>query len=196
MELRNSQHNYGFIARFLHWGMALTIFAMFALGLWMRSLDYYSPWYKSAPDIHKSVGILLLMALLFRFIWRLANVRPEDGYLKPFERTISHIVHWAFYLLLLVHMSTGYLISTVDGRAISVFGWFDVPSIYEQKGLEEMVGFIHEYLSYSLMALAALHIAAALKHHFVDGDVTLQRMLFASNSNATPSKGQSKGHPT
>ncbi len=194
MSLRNTEENYGLVARFLHWSMAVAIFAMFALGLWMRSLDYYSPWYKTAPDIHKSIGILLLMALLFRFIWRFANTRPSDAYLEPFERIISHIVHWVFYLLLLVHMSTGYLISTVDGRAISVFGWFDVPSLYEQKGLEEQVGFIHEYLSYSLMALAALHIAAALKHHFVDGDVTLRRMLFASNSSSTPIKGQSKGH--
>ena len=185
MQVKNTRQEYGLVARFLHWGMAITIFATFALGLWMRGLEYYSPWYKTAPDIHKSIGILLLVALAVRFIWRTINIRPDDCYLSSFERSISQMVHGGFYLLLLVHMSTGYLISTVDGRSISVFGWFEVPSIYEQKGLEDTVGLIHEYLSYGLMALVAVHVAAALKHHFINRDQTMRRMLFISLSKTT-----------
>lgn len=181
MNIQNTQQNYGLVTRVLHWGMALAIFAMFALGLWMRTLDYYSPWYKTGPDIHKSMGIILLITLSVRVIWRLVNVRPDDSYLPTMERALSHLVHWAFYLLLLAQMVAGYLISTVDGRAISVFDWFAVPSLYEQKGLEDTVGDIHEWMAYGLMALVALHVAAALKHHFIDGDVTLKRMLFTSS---------------
>lgn len=180
MKTRNTNESYGVVSRFLHWSMAIAIFSMFALGLWMRTLDYYSTWYRTAPDIHKSIGIVLLIALIARFIWRLVNQRPDDSYLAPAERMISHLVHWGFYLLLLAQMVAGYLISTVDGRAITVFDWFDIPSVYEQKGLEDTVGLVHEWMAYGLMALAALHAVAALKHHFIDRDVTLRRMLFAS----------------
>ncbi len=193
MQVKNTRQGYGLFARSLHWGMAVVIFAMFALGLWMRTLDYYSPWYRSAPDLHKSIGILLLITLFVRVIWRFINIHPDDSYLQPVERSLSHIVHGGFYFLLFVHMGAGYLISTVDGRAISVFGWFEIPSLYEQKGLEEQVGLLHEYLSYSLMALVALHIMAALKHHFIDGDPTLRRMLFASTSNFISQQENQKG---
>ena len=166
MSLRNDLQGYGLVARGLHWGMALVVFAMFGLGLWMRSLDYYDEWYRTGPYIHKSVGILLLIALVARALWRVFNIRPDDRHLHPLERKISRLVHWAFYLLLLAQIIAGYLISTVDGRAISVFGWFEVPSFYQQKGLEDRVGFIHEWLAYTLMAVALMHVAAAIKTAF------------------------------
>lgn len=172
----NSTATYGAVSRILHWGMAIVIFAMFALGLWMRTLDYYSPWYQQAPNIHKSIGIILLALLVLRLIWRLANVQPDDGHLKPTERRISKVTHWAFYVILFALMVSGYFISTVDGRAIDVFDWFSVPSIYVQKGLEDNFGVIHEYLAYLVIALAGIHAAAALKHHFYDRDNTLRRM--------------------
>ncbi|MEQ8824313.1 MAG: cytochrome b [Filomicrobium sp.] len=175
-KLTNSTDTYGAVSRILHWGMAIAIFAMFALGLWMRTLDYYSPWYQQAPNIHKSIGIILLALLVLRLIWRLANVQPDDSHLKPIERRISKATHWAFYAILFALMVSGYFISTVDGRAIDVFDWFAVPSIYVQKGLEDTFGIIHEYLAYLVMALAGIHAAAALKHHFYDRDITLRRM--------------------
>lgn len=60
MRLRNSPNGYGLITIGMHWIVAVAVFGLFGLGLWMRGLDYYSPWYQTAPDIHKSVGLLLL----------------------------------------------------------------------------------------------------------------------------------------
>ena len=177
MALRNSKNAYGWVTRFLHWGMALAIFSMFGLGIWMRGLDYYSPYYKTAPDLHKSVGLVLLGLLVVRFIWRQINAVPSDDHLSWVERIASHLTHLAFYAVLLIIMLSGYLISTADGRGIEVFGLFEVPSIYQQRGLEDTAGFIHEWLAWGVMALAAIHVAAALKHHFLDKDVTLTRML-------------------
>ena len=180
MALRNSKTGYGSVARALHWGMALAIFTMFGLGVWMRTLTYYSPYYERAPALHKSIGLVLLALLMLRFGWRLLNPKPDDGYLSAAERWISHLMHLGFYALLLALMAVGYLISTVDGRGIAVFGLFEFPSFYTQKGLEETAGFIHRWMAYALMGLVALHALAALKHHFINRDVTLLRMLRGS----------------
>ena len=69
----NNKDGYGWVARVLHWGMALAVVAMFGLGVWMRSLGYYDPWYTRAPDIHRSVGIVLLALLVLRLVWKLMN---------------------------------------------------------------------------------------------------------------------------
>ena len=177
MALKNTPEGYGLITRLLHWGMALVIFAMFGLGLWMRTLTYYHPWYKLGPDIHRSIGILLFILLIVRLIWKFINSEPSHAYLPRVERNIAKAVQWIFYGLLLALMPAGYLVSTADGRPIDVFSLFSVPSIYQSKGLEDIAGLAHEYMAYGLMALAVLHVAAAFKHHFIDHDRTLMMML-------------------
>jgi cytochrome b561 len=176
MPLRDTPSGYGFVSRFIHWAMALAIFAMFGLGLWMVDLDYYSPYYHSAPELHKGVGILLVITLAIRFGWRLANVRPDDDELSPAERVAAHVVHWGFYPLLLALTVSGYLMSTADGKPIDVFGLFSVPSPGENKGLEDTAGAVHAWLAYAVIAVAAVHAAGALKHHLVDRNRTLARM--------------------
>ena len=177
MNFNNTAQTYGFVIKFLHWAMAIAIFALFGLGVWMRTLTYYSPWYKPAPHWHQSIGILLLVLLVFRLAWRLSNVRPNEDYLKPFERFAARAMHITFYLILFIIMISGYFITSVDGSSVDVFNWFSIPSIYEKKGAEELAGFIHWTLAYAVMALAGLHTLAALKHHFLDHDITLKRML-------------------
>jgi cytochrome b561 len=154
----------------------VAIVGMFFLGLWMVTLTYYSPYYRAAPDIHRSIGILLLIFLVLRFCWRLINPKPEDHELAPWERTAARLVHWGFYPLLLALMVSGYLISTADGRPIEVFNWFSVPSLFQKKGMEDVAGEVHEVLAYITMAVVALHAAAALKHHFLDHKRILARM--------------------
>lgn len=183
MLIFDTRSGYGIASRLIHWIMALGVVFLFGLGLWMVDLDYYSPYYTLAPNIHRSVGILLLMLLVVRFGWRLVNVRPDDDDLTPLERIAARLVHWGFYPLLLALMASGYLISTADGRAIEVFDWFSVPSIYEDKGLEDTAGEVHEILAYLTIALAVLHTAAALKHHFIDRSRVLARMWSGPTSN-------------
>ncbi|HSH29896.1 MAG TPA: cytochrome b [Thiohalobacter sp.] len=177
--LRNTSTSYGWISILLHWLVALVIIGLFALGLWMTDLTYYDPWYREAPAIHKSVGILLFLALLLRLVWLGCNPRPVPlSNHKPWERRLAHWTHVLLYALPLLVMVSGYLISTADGRPVEVFGWFSVPATisgYDQQ--EDIAGEIHEILAFILIGLASVHALAALKHHFIDRDRTLRRML-------------------
>jgi cytochrome b561 len=176
MLIRDVTSGYGIVTRLMHWLMAVAIVAMFILGVWMRELDYSSPYYNLAPDIHRSAGMLLLFLLVLRFVWRLANVKPDDAELSRFEARVSKIVHAGFYPLMFALMVSGYMISTADGQPISVFGWFDVPSLIQGEGQEDAAGLVHEVLAYATIALSAVHAIAALKHHFVDQNHILTRM--------------------
>ncbi len=178
-DLRNTPQTYGIVAIVLHWLMALAIIGLFGLGFYMVELTYYDPLYKTLPEIHKGIGILLVLVFLLRIVWRFANPRPEPvAGTTPMEERIAGIVHNLFYLLIAVIMFSGYLISTADGKPIEVFGLFSVSAtITEIPEQEDRAGLVHEYLAYGLIALVVLHAAAALKHHLVNRDETLRRML-------------------
>ena len=75
--LRNTEDTYGLIALTLHWLVALSVASLFPLGLWMVGLDYYDPWRKSAPEIHKSVGVILFATVVVRILWRLISPPPR-----------------------------------------------------------------------------------------------------------------------
>lgn len=177
MMYRNTKNGYGAIARWMHWLMALGIFGLFALGYWMRTLTYYSPYYKPAPEIHQGIGLIMLALMLFRLFWRITNPSPDHAELTRPERMGSALLHWGFYPLLIVMMIAGYFITTLDGRPIHFFGLFDVPSIYTQKGLEKLAGQIHWILAYGIIGLALLHTLAALWHHFVKRDGVMMSIL-------------------
>ncbi|KJJ15270.1 Nickel-dependent hydrogenase B-type cytochrome subunit [Pseudomonas aeruginosa] len=188
MQWRNTSSRYGVFSLFLHWGSALVVFGLFGLGLWMRELSYYDPWYHPAPALHKSIGILLAIALLVRIVWRFVSPPPPaPANHGPLTRVASKLGHLALYGLLLAVIVAGYLISTADGEPISVFGWFSVPATLS--GLPDqadVAGEIHLYLAWALVVFAVLHALAALKHHFVDRDPTLKRMLGRSSNDQQP----------
>ena len=179
MRLRNSRQHYGSISILLHWVMALLIIGLFTLGLYMTSLDYYDPWYVAAPNLHRSIGLLVLLLLVFRLLWRLANPVPGPVGDDPLIlQRLAEWVHRLLYLLLFAIAISGYLISTADGRGIEVFGWFSVPALVPAfDNMEDVAGDVHYLLAIAMMVLAGLHSLAALKHHVIDRDTTLLRML-------------------
>ncbi|MGG6107779.1 cytochrome b [Pantoea allii] len=179
MSLNNSSSHYGLLSVFLHWSMALVIYAMFALGLWMVGLSYYDTWYHNAPEIHKSIGVMLMLALIIRLLWRVISPPPKPLSSYSTAVRISAVVaHWLLYSLLIAILFSGYLISTADGKPISVFGWFPLPALLTGAGEQaDLAGDIHLWLAWSIVILSGLHGLAALKHHFIDRDITLKRML-------------------
>lgn len=179
MQWKNSTNRFGVIAVALHWLVAISVFALFGLGLWMTELDYYDNWYKQGPWLHKSIGVLLFFVVIFRLCWRVLTPPPVAlTSHKQWEVRIAHITHLLFYLLLLTIMVSGYLISTADNRSIEVFGWFSIPAtITSIPSQEDIAGWVHLILASSLIGLALLHAAAALKHHVIDRDRTLNRIL-------------------
>jgi cytochrome b561 len=161
----------------VHWVSAIVVIGMFASGLWMVDLTYYSDWYKTAPHWHKSVGLLLLFVTVFRLLTRFMSARPPT-YGSKTEKMLSKAGHGLIYLLLLTLFASGYLISTADGRGIEIFNWFSVPSLGEFfDNQEDLAGEVHFYLAWSLIGLAVLHAGAALKHHFFNKDDTMKQML-------------------
>ena len=176
---KNSQSHYGIVSIVLHWLVAITVIGLFAVGFWMVDLSYYSQWYRTAPHWHKSTGILLAVVMLGRVMWRFISPPPQplpDH--KNWERKTAGAVHVVLYVAIFLLVVSGYLISTEDGRPISVFNWFDVPALGALfNNQADIAGVIHEYTAYGLISLAVLHALGALKHHFIDKDHTLKRML-------------------
>lgn len=179
MQWRNSSSRYGLVSILLHWVVALAVFGLFGLGLWMVGLDYYSSWYRTAPDLHKSIGLSLFALMLLRLLWRfLSPPPPAPANHGQLTRLASKLGHTALYLGLFALMISGYLISTAEGRGISLFGLFEVPaSLTSIPDQADIAGLVHEYLAWGLVIFAGLHALAALKHHFIDRDATLLRML-------------------
>ncbi|ENN7017712.1 cytochrome b [Enterobacter ludwigii] len=183
MQLRNTSRRYGIISISLHWIFAIAVYAMFGLGLWMVRLSYYDGWYHQAPELHKSIGVLLMMGLVIRVIWR--HISPPPAAPKThskFTRISAVAAHITLYALLFALLISGYLISTAEGKPISVFGIFDVPATLADAGSQaDIAGVIHLWLAWSVVILSVLHGLAALKHHFIDKDDTLKRMLGRSS---------------
>lgn len=179
MSFANTRQAYGVISIGLHWLIALLVIGLFLLGLYMTSLDYYDPWYQAAPDMHRSLGIVMVAFLLFRLLWRLISPLPEPVGNDPrILRRAAELVHWGLYLLLFGIAISGYLITTADGRGIEVFGWFTLPALLPAiDNMEDVAGEIHWVLAVVMLTLVGVHSLAALKHHFIDRDATLMRML-------------------
>jgi cytochrome b561 len=177
--LRNSLARYGLVSVFLHWTTALLIIALFVLGLWMVSLDYYHDWYHRAPALHKSIGLLLAALWLVRLCWRCVDCLPAaEANMLVWERRLALWMHRLFYLLVFALLLTGYLIPTAENAGIDFFGLFEVPAIwpiFEQQA--DVAGWLHWALAWLLMFCALLHTTAALRHHFYHRDRTLLKML-------------------
>lgn len=178
MLIRNTSHQFGLIAVLLHWSMALAIYAMFALGLWMVGLGYYDSWYHDAPEIHKSIGVILFLTLMVRLLWRVISPPPKPlSSYSPLVRISAVVAHLLLYTLLLAILISGYLISTADGKPVAVFNLFTLPALFSGAGEQsDLAGDIHLWLAWTVVMLSVLHGLAALKHHFIDRDSTLKRM--------------------
>ncbi|MBB3188843.1 cytochrome b [Halomonas cerina] len=179
---RNTSSGWGLVSILLHWLSALAIIALFVLGWWMTGLGYYDSWYNLAPWWHKSVGMLVLFATLARLAWRAVQPTPTAAGTR-LERALAHLGHIALYVLMLVVLVSGYLISTADGAGISVFGAFEVPALISHLPDQATVaGTLHWYSALALMLIAAGHALAALKHHWIDRHDVLWRMIDPTRS--------------
>ncbi len=177
--MRDTRAKYGGISILLHWVSAAVIVGLFALGVYMVELTYYDPLYNRLPFLHKSIGLLHAGLFLFWVGWRLANPWPAPvAGTGMVEARVARAVKHLFYWLIAVVIVSGYLIPTAAGAPVSVFGWFDVPALVSDlPRQEDFAGAVHRFASYALLALASLHATAALKHHCVDRDGSLRRMM-------------------
>ncbi|WP_455818053.1 cytochrome b [Pseudomonas cerasi] len=179
MQWKNSVSRYGSLSITLHWLVAGTVYGMFALGLWMVTQGYYDTWYHKAPELHKSIGMVLFVVMLVRVVWRFVSPPPKPlSSYTPLVRYSAVAAHLLLYGILFAILVSGYLISTAEGKPIDVFGVLPVPAVFSGLGEQaDLAGDIHLWLAWSVVILSGLHALAALKHHFIDRDITLKRML-------------------
>lgn len=177
------ENHFDLISIILHWVMALALFFLFGLGLFMVELTYYDTWYKGAFELHKSIGMLVFALLFFRIIWRATALWSQTKNLKRIaseniEEALAILMHFSLYVLMFGICLTGYLISTAGGRSIDVFSLISLGAIpFEIVNQEDLAGLWHYYLAWCMILFASCHTLAALKHHFIDKDNVLKNML-------------------
>ncbi|MBN8542729.1 MAG: cytochrome b [Alphaproteobacteria bacterium] len=176
-----SQERYHRVAVFLHWVIGLSIILMIALGLVMEDIKPISLRI-DAYGFHKSLGITILFLSLFRVYWRLTHPAPAlPAGMKSWEVLASKATHIAFYALIIIMPLSGWLLVSASGKYPTIFFWlFEMPHlpVTGQKALGKQAYEIHELTTqWIAIPLIALHVLAALKHHFINRDTVLTRML-------------------
>jgi cytochrome b561 len=187
MAVRNTTLRWGAVAQFLHWLIVILIILQFTLALMADDLP--SGMKKLALLArHKSFGITILMLALIRLAWRSSNPTPAlPPTLKSWEQTLARLTHVLLYVLLFAIPLTGWMMSSARGFPVSWFGFFTLPNLVpKDKTLYDFFVVTHETLAWTLAAVVALHVLAALKHHYVLKDDVLRRMLPATQTNRGP----------
>lgn len=180
MPLRNTTTAWGTVAKALHWVVALLGLFLVAYGWWMIHVAERS----ARPGnfaFHTALGYSLLLVVLLRLCWRAFDPAPAPpANSAPWERIGAHIAHALLYLLLIGASITGWLIVGSSRRPIEVqlLGFIPVPLLNNagNRALHDLAEDIHRGLSYAMLALVVVHVAAALRHHFVKKNDVLRRM--------------------
>lgn len=162
----------------LHWLIALVVVAGAAIGIYMADLPEAAAGREALYDLHRSIGVTVFVLLLARAAWRAIRKPPELASGMPrLQRIAAQATHAALYALLAVVPITGYLMSNLEGEAVELFG-LALPSLVSpNESAARFFGEVHSLAAWTLLALAGLHALAALKHHFIDRDATLLRIL-------------------
>ena len=173
----NKQAHFSLSMRVLHWAMAALVISMLAAGMLMiRSLE---PWQLTIITFHKAFGVIAVILVAVRLLNRIRHQLPAlpDG-LSALQKTAATSSHWLLYSLLFAMPVSGYLMQYFAARPIEMFGWFRLPTalqvdIYNYALFREL----HGWLAVALTAVIALHVGAALHHHFIRKDNVLKSML-------------------
>lgn len=168
-------------ARMLHWLVVVLLAVQIPVGIYMayrgNNLNLWDALTNNLYSLHKLCGLAILAIVIVRLLYRLTAGAPsEEPTLESWQRVVSALNHWGIYLLLLIVPILGYL-GVAYFPALDAFG-FKIPALVApDKAMSETVFFWHMAGAFALIALIALHVAAALYHHTIRGDNVLGRML-------------------
>lgn len=174
-----SPSGYDLISRINHWVVAIAVMGMLLLGLFLEFGGLAREDKRWLVDLHKSVGVLVLIYGAWRVLWRMIQGFPKSDNINmpAWQEVASKIAHWILLAGILVMPLSGVIANIFGGRSVAVFTWFSIPSQTEISWLSNLAGYTHRYAGYVLAIIVVVHIAAALKHHFVDRDSVLTRMV-------------------
>jgi cytochrome b561 len=177
MPARNSLVRYGSVAQALHWAVVALLAVQVTLGKIADGLPVGLE-RLVVMSRHKSFGITILALAVIRLAWRWIDRPPPLPPMPGWQRFAAHASHFALYALLFALPLTGWLMSSAANRPVSWFGLAQLPDfVGPDPARKELFEGLHETLVNALFVLVGVHVAAALKHQFVDRDGLLMRML-------------------
>jgi cytochrome b561 len=176
--VRNTTDSWGAPAKLFHWVMAALILAQIALGV-MAASWRLSPTKLNLFFWHKSTGMLILLLLALRLLWRLANSTPAlPSGMAAWERTAAQLSHGLLYVLMIALPVTGWIVNSASNIPFRIFWLIPLPAIVApDKATADLVALVHGGLFALLALVLVAHIGAALRHHFVKRNTVLVRML-------------------
>ena len=178
---RHAPVRYSGIARFFHWLTVILLLVTIPIGLAMTyrggELNIWDTTTNVLYNSHKALGVIILAVVLMRLAYRLIHGAPADEpTLTGLQKLVAHVVHWTLYGLLILIPIIGW-IGVSMFPALELFGLFKLPALAApDQATAKWMFEVHEILGKLLLALIALHVVAALGHHFVLRDGVLRRM--------------------
>lgn len=179
MPLRNTADGYGAVGQSLHWLTVVLVAVAWATGTFDDVLPKGVA-RAAGSFVHIAVGVVLLLALATRMLWRLADPPPKPAptMLGAWLDSAGRLTHYALYALLAAVPIAGIVLQFARGEPLPLFGLGEIPSPWvRDRAFARSAKEVHEALANALVMLAAFHAAAALVHHWVFRDRTLVRML-------------------
>lgn len=192
MPAQNTATSFGSVTRTLHWLTALLILTAIPLGLIANQLpaDAASMATKvQLFSIHKTLGLAAFLIGLARILWALTQRHPAPLHLdRRAELSLAAAIHWLLYISLVAVPLTGWIHHAALAGFAPILWPFgqDLPFVAKSETTAAIFGAAHWVFTKLLAASILLHIAGALKHHFIDKDATLRRMLAGASAPATP----------
>lgn len=188
MRASTQSERYTRVAIALHWAIAVCIIFNLSIGFFMEGWE--QPWRGKFVGLHISFGMTALALTVLRVLWRLTHKPPPfSSDMKPWETRLAHLVHFILYFMMVAMPITGWSIISAHpprpGSGANVFGMLLVPplgpvskiaDVEYQKVVHDQFVELHEIGGWIMVALLVLHVAAALKHQFIDRHSEFARM--------------------
>lgn len=163
----------------LHWLIAMLIIATFSLGLTMVDIPGLTPTKLKYYSWHKWLGVTVLAAAAIRLLWRLTHAAPAYPAAMPaWQQKAAGLLHGLLYLLMFAIPLSGYFYTLAAGVPVVYLGILPLPVLIDPSPeLKPVLKAFHYWLNMTLLVTFLLHVAAALKHHFIDRDAVFKRMM-------------------
>lgn len=169
---------YDFLSRLNHWVLAVLMIAMLGFGIYLEQAVPPGPERGALMGLHKSFGLLVLLLGSLRVVWRLRQGFPADaGQMPAWQSWMAKAVHWILMAGIIIMPVSGLVGSFFGGRATGFFGLFTLPAGPKVEWLSSLAHVAHGLGGMVLIVAVLLHVVGALKHHFVDKDITMLRMV-------------------
>lgn len=180
MAKKNTYQSYGSVSKFFHWAIFILILGMIIYGFVLG--DFPKAWKALGYNIHKLIGLTVLILMVLRMIWAFMNPKPKLPSKTPlWQIAAERLMHFSFYLVLLAMPIVGWIMAVAANKPPKLFGYSLTLPIAPNEVLAKQMGLTHEILAYVIIAMVVLHVGAALKHHYINKDNILKRMMPGKN---------------